>query len=478
MFAAPLAWCAVWGCRTPCVYDAEPLPRFLVDPVAVADTSHIAEPVAVPVERRPAVTLADAVQECVLNNMRIKSGEEKIRIAQSDYITESLIPNSQLMVQAQLLPITTINFDNQAGPPQYDALATVPIDWYLFGKRVAAQCAAKLNIDVAQAEFADLMRKEIAQTVDAFYDALEADEALKLADADVKALQNLERTAKERAKDDDKSAIEARRAKLAVLDSQRELRKRRAAAETTKAKLQARIGRPPDTPDFVVKGTLAIRATAPLLTITRAWALAEKNRPDLIAARRAICAADAAIERERRRAHAQVSVITGADYQDQARITGFRNALLWTVAVNTTLPFTDRNQGHILAAESAARNARATLQVATADARAELEQALAEYTEALNGVTGEDVASLKTAREVRDGTLEAYRQGTKELNLLDALDAEKAYRDRLRNTLANITDYWQALNKLNAAIGLRVLTAQEADKDSLIEDAKPKDAEP
>ena len=54
---------------------------------------------------------------------------------------------------------------------------------------------------------------------------------------------------------------------------------------------------------------------------------------------------------------------------------------------------------------------------------------------------------------------------------------QRAYRDRLRNTLANITDYWQALNKLNAAIGLRVLTAQEADKDSLLDDAKAKEAD-
>jgi outer membrane protein, heavy metal efflux system len=469
-----MAICALPGCFTPVTYDGDPLPRFLVDPSNPPSVANVPEPAFVPVNKRPAVTLADAVQECVLNNMRIKSGEEKIRIAQADYVTESLIPNSQLMVDAQLLPVSTVNFDNQAGPPQYDALVTVPIDWFLFGKRVAAQCAARLNIDVAQAEFADLMRKEIAQTVDAFYDALEADAAVKLADEDVKALKNLERTAQERAKDDAKSEIEARRASLAVLDSQREMRKRRAAAETTKAKLQARIGRPPDTPDFVVKGTLAIRATAPLLTITRAWELAEQNRPDLVAARRSICAADAAVERERRRAHAQVTFTTGADYMDQMRITGFRNAWLWTTAVTTTLPFTDRNQGRILAAESAARNARASLQVAIADARAELEQALAEYTEALNGVTGEDIASLKTAREVRDETLAAYRKGTKELNLLDALDAEKAYRDRLRNTLGNITDYWQALNKLNAAIGLRVLTAQEAESENILDEAKTK----
>src|SRR5262245_24815879 len=469
----PLVAAVGWGCCTPAMSEGPPLPRFLVDavPAPFSDPGP-SEPPSVPVADRPAVTLPDAVRECVLNSLRLKAGEERVRLAQAEYVTESLIPNCSLMADAQLLPVSTINFDNQAGPPQYDAMLTVPIDWVLFGKRVAVRAAARLNIDVAQAEFADQLRREIALTVDTFYDALEADVAVRLAEQVIDALRGLEKTARERAKGDDKSGIEGRRVRLAVLDAQRELRKRRAAAETTKAKLQARIGRPPDTPDFVVKGTLTVRATAPLLSVNRAWALAEQNRPDLIAARRAIAAADAAVAREHRRAYPQVTVTAGVDYQDQIRAPGFGNAWLWTVAVNTSLPFTDRNQGRILAAEATARSARAGLGVATADARAEVEQAVAEYTEALNGVTGEDAPSLDTAREVRNETLAAYRKGTKDL--LDALDAERAYRDRVRNTLGNLTDYWQALNRLNAAVGLRVLVAEEAKKDSLLDEANGK----
>ena len=456
------------GCRTPPAYESAPLPRYLVDaaPVPPPETAP-PEPPIVPVAQRPAVTLPDAVRECVLNNMRLKVGEERVRLAQSDYVGESLIPNPMLLADAQLLPISSISFENQGGPPQYDAYLTMPIDWMVFGKRVAAQAAARANIDVAQADFADLIRREIALTVDSFYDALEADAAVGLAEHAIEALQVLEKTARDRVKDDTKTSVEVRRVRLAVLDAQRELRKRRATAETTKAKLQARIGRPPDTPDFVVRGTLAVRAAAPLLSVTRAWAIAEQNRPDLQTSRRAIAAADAAIARERRRAYPQVAVTAGVDYQDQYRITGFRSPWLWTVALNGTLPLTDRNQGRILGAEAAGRSTRAALIVATADARAEVEQAVAEYTEALNGVTGEDGPSLTAAREVRDETLAAYRKGTKDL--VDALDAERAYRDRLRNTLGNLTDYWQALNRLNAAVGLRVLVAQEAEGENPIE---------
>jgi cobalt-zinc-cadmium efflux system outer membrane protein len=468
----PLAFC--WGCATPPAYEGEPLSRFLVDPVAVTMPAPLPSEVQpVPVAERPVVTLPDAVRECVLNNLRLKGGEERIRQAQADYITESLIPNSQLMTDAQLLPLSSIDTLNQAGPPQYDALVTMPIDWLVFGKRVAAQAAAALSVDVARADQADLLRKEIAQTVDLFYDALEARVAVRLAEQDVDALHALENAASKRGKDDIKFEIDVRRVRLAILDAQRELRKRRGFVETSLARLQVRMGRPPDTPDFVVRGTLAVKATAPALTLGQAWALAEKHRPDLISARRAVTAADAAVERERTRGYPQVALTSGVDYQDQQRITGFRNSWLWTVQLTTTLPFTDRNQGKVQSAEAGARAARAGLGVATADARAEVEQAVAEYSEALAGVSGEDAASLLTARQVREGTLAAYKKGDKDL--VDALDAERAYRDRVRNTLANLTDYWQALNKLNAAVGVRALSAEEAGKDTLLEEATPKE---
>jgi cobalt-zinc-cadmium efflux system outer membrane protein len=291
------------------------------------------------------------------------------------------LPRRPVFADAQLLPVTAVSFDNQAGPPQYDLLLTVPVDWCLFGKRVAARAAARLGVGAAQAEFADQHRREVAATVGAFYDALEADIAVRLAEQGVIALGTLGQTARAAGK----AGVEARRVQLTVLDVRWEARKRRAAAETTKAKLQARIGRPPDAPDFVVRGALAVRATAPALTVAQAWALAERHRPDLEAARRAVPATDAAAVRERRRGLPQPAVTTGPDYQDQQRITGFRNAALWTVAVSGTLPTTDRNQGRVLAAEAAARASRAALGAAVADARAEVEQAVAEYAEAVSG---------------------------------------------------------------------------------------------
>jgi cobalt-zinc-cadmium efflux system outer membrane protein len=424
----------------------------------------------VPVEQLPVVTLPDAVRECVLNNMKLKAGEEKVRSAQADYLSESLIPNSQLLVDAQLLPLSALNVAHQGGPPEYDAFLTVPVDWFLFCKRVAAQSAARLNVNVAEAELADLIRKQIAQTVNSFYDALEANLALKLAEQRLVRYQKLENVAKERKQGKETSSLEQRRISLTILDIRREIRKGRATLESAKSKLRANIGWPPEAPDFVVEGTLAVRAIAPVLTVAQAWALAEQHRPDLIAARRAIAAAQAAISREERRAFPQVAISPGIDYQDQLRITGFRNPWLWTAQVTTTLPLTDRNQGHIMLAQAQLRSAQANLLAALTDAHAEVEQAIAEYTEAANGITNEDVASLRTAHDVLDETVASYRKGDQPL--IDALDAENGYRDRQRANLANLADYWQALNHVNAGVGQRVLEAVEADREQVPEDTR------
>jgi cobalt-zinc-cadmium efflux system outer membrane protein len=239
------------------VYESPSLPRFLIDnPPEAALIAPAQEAQVAPVEQRAVVTLPDAVRECVLNNMRLKAGEEKVRSAQADYLSESLIPNSQLLVDAQLLPLSALNVVHQGGPPEYDAFLTVPVDWFLFGKRVAAQSAARLSVDVAQAELADLIRKQIAQTVDSFYDALEAGLALKLAEQRLVAYQRLESAAKESKKGRETSSLEQRRISLTILDIRREIRKGRAALESAKSKLRANMGRPPGAPDFVVEGTL------------------------------------------------------------------------------------------------------------------------------------------------------------------------------------------------------------------------------
>ena len=220
------------GCQTPPTYYPAGLPVFLnedkaadVPPAGPGQTADVMPAV----DRPSVVSLPQAIEACVLANLRIQSGREKVQQARADFLTDSLIPNPQLLVDGQLLPLQRIDINNQAGPPQYDANLTIPIDWWLFGKRVAAMEASRLGVDVANADYADLIRRKVVETAVAFYDVLEAHEVLKLSAATFKDMQRIEEITKKGVEAGGAGAMELDRIKLAVLDAQRDLRLRKDA---------------------------------------------------------------------------------------------------------------------------------------------------------------------------------------------------------------------------------------------------------
>ena len=401
------------------------------------------------------LTLPEAVHSCVFNNLKIQVGAEKIHQARADLWTDSLIPNSQLTVDTQFIPLQRTDINNQGGPPQYDANFSIPLDWCLFGKRVAAMEASRLGIEVAAADFAELIRQKVTDTVVAYYDLMEAKELTKLAKLDLVDLERIEGIVQKQVAAGGAGAIENDRIRLAVLDAQREARKRNAAVESAKAKLRPMVGLRSDVGEFDIQGSLAITAAAKAPELEQAWALAQQNRPNLISDQRSIRQAEAAIEREKRKAKAQVSLAPGVSYQDQQRITGFRNYTGANLALTTSLPFTDRNQGNIAKAESTLRQSQLTLQADSADARAEIEQAVVDYRNAVTAVSTEDPATLIAAKSLRDRTEAAYKTGGR--SLLELLDAQRAHRDRVRATISNQADFWRSLNKLQGTIGIRAL---------------------
>jgi outer membrane protein TolC len=139
--------------------------------------------------------------------------------AKADLLTASLIPNASLYADYQLIPLQSADIKNQLGPPQADALVSVPIDWLLFGKRVAAMQAVALGIDVSNADYADLHRVQVGRTVDAFYEILANEKYLKLAEESLAELEQLKRLTDELAKNKKVGSLESDRIKLAVLEA-------------------------------------------------------------------------------------------------------------------------------------------------------------------------------------------------------------------------------------------------------------------
>lgn len=397
------------------------------------------------------LSLSEAIHACVLNNLRLKAGREKIAFARADLVTESLIPNTEIFADYQLIPLQSASITKQAGPPQADVLWTIPIDWLVFGKRVAAMKAAKYGVDLAQAEQEDLMRQKISETVVGFYELLEAQEMVRFLDADLQGMNQLLAGVKKQRGGGQATGIDEDRYQLVTLEVERDLRKWRTAERTARAKLRPLLGPACVGQDWHIVGTLDIQSAAPVLPLEEALALAAKSRPDLQADMHAIQQTEAGILRERKKAYPVMSIIPGYNFQHQQSITGFPDAHLATIALNTTLPYTNLNQGNIAKAEAQARQARLNLHARQAEVRAEVEQALVEYEGALALVRTDNPQAIKTARGLRDRVAAGFKAGDRDL--LDLLESERLLREHEREAIGHRARYWQALHKLHAAIG-------------------------
>jgi cobalt-zinc-cadmium efflux system outer membrane protein len=408
-----------------------------------------------PAPPRQKITLPQAIQMCITQNFRLIAGAEKVRQAEADLITASLIPNPSLFGDYQLIPLQHADINNQLGPPEADILVNFPIDWLVFGKRVAGMQAARLGIDVTSADYADLHRQQVGRTVDAFYEVLEDQEYFKLAEQNLEELKEMEKLTEELAKNKKAGSIELDRIKLAVLEAVLERHERERLLEVAQARLRPFIGRTAADPDYEVEGELDVTAILSPPTLAKVLALADANRPDLISDRYDIARASAVVQHERRKAWPQLSVIPGWSYYNQRAINGFRNGSMFDIGVSTTLPLTDRNQGNIRKAQARQQELYHTYQADRADVLADAEASLVNYSDAVEHLTQfNSPVTLKAAYDLRKNMEAAYRAGERRLE--EFLLAHQAYRERLLHLVEFRSTYWRTLNQLNMAVGLQI----------------------
>jgi len=418
-----------------------------------SDKSSSPQPLAV---RSQGLTLEQAIRTALEADPKIQAGWEAINQAKADLLTASLPPNPQFSTSGTLLPLDrpfTVN--KQGGPPQFDVGVSYPLDWFLFGKRAAAVTSARLGVDVSAADFADLVRQRVAGTIAAFYDVLEAQALLDLAREDLDNLKRVETITADRVALGGVGTIELDRIRLAVFDSQREVRNRETALAATTARLRAFLGFTAAAPTFAVQGSLDVPTPAPPLSVEDALALAEQHRPDVFSLRQQLAKAEADLRLEQRKVYPEVTPHIGYTRQFQQQAIGFPDVNAWGVGVDVTMPLFDRNQGNIVKAQSVLRQTSLALQAQLVDLRAEIEQAVKEYQTAYETVTTDDPARLKAAENVRDKIRAAYELGGKPL--IEVLDAQRAYRETYRLYITGRSQYWHALHRLNAAIGRQVL---------------------
>ena len=445
------AGCVV-GQENPRAYAMAPvsLPGVSAEPAAEAPLpERLPAPQAVPA----GMSLDQAISATLMADPKIRAGLEAIHQANADWLTSSLPPNPTLLTDGIFLPLRPITPDRPGGPTQTDVQVGYPIDWFLFGKRAAAMASATLGVRQSEADYADLIRQRVTTTATAFYDVLEAKSLLHLARQDKDNLTRLEAATRKAVDAGGRPMLEFNRVRLDLLKSQQDLREAESALAIAKAKLRAQFGRTDRDPTFDVDGNLDTPLTAEPLPADEAFAIAQQNRPDIRSLRVQVSKAEADTVVERRKAFPQITPQFGYTRQFQIPI-GSPDFDSWDASLTATLPLFDRNQGNRAKAESVTVQNRYNLQAGLVDLRAEIEEAVQNFSTAYQKAGAVAQEQVKLAAEVRDSIAKAYDVGGRPL--IDVLDAERSYRDTYRLYISSRADYWRAVYKYNSAIGKQV----------------------
>jgi outer membrane protein, heavy metal efflux system len=400
-----------------------------------------------------ALTLDQAIR-LTLAGPKNLAGKETIQQARTEALTASLAPNPTVAVEAAMLPLSRrYTAEAPGGPTELAVGIAFPVDWLVFGKRTASMAAADVAVTLAEAQYADLIRRQATETTLAFYRVLEAEALHELSQATIGDLERAEGSVAKAVEHGGRTRIELSRLRLELQSARRELRLAELEVVSAKAALRSSVGAASLQGDLRVEGPLDSPLTAHPLPADIAVRIATENRPDLWALRHKVTKAERDQTMEGRRAFPEVSLGLGIAHQFQRPI-GAPDVTAWGASAEVSLPVFDRNQGNRAKAASSTQQSRYELDAAMIEIRAELEQTGHALSTARLNAAETAHTELELATHVREGTRDAYLVGGR--TFLELLDAQRAYRDTYRAYITSRAEYLRALVRYESALGRRL----------------------
>jgi cobalt-zinc-cadmium efflux system outer membrane protein len=461
-----------------CVGSATPLLRPDVSVPPTGQTTDIQLVAAPPPAASPepaveaALTLDQAINAALRNDPRLRAAFENINQAHGDFINASLLPNPNNNLSYTLLPLThPFTVRKTGGPPQLDVGLNWGIDWFLFGKRLAAMAPASLNVQASEADYADAVRQRVAEVTQAFYTALETRDLVGVLRQQVENFERVEAALVKAVDAGGRPRVDLNRVRLDLFDSRRALRSAESDAAVARARLRALLGPGGPVPDII--GSLDAPLGGTVLSADESFVLAEQNRPDLQALRVKVSRAEADVVNQERKGYPEVTPQVGYTYQFQEKAVRAPNANSYGLGVVWSVPIFNRNQGERLKAASNVVQSQYELEAGRVEARAEIEAALQELLAARANAQTLTEDQLKLAADVRDTLQRAYQAGGR--TLLEVLDANRNYSETLRASVTTRAAYWRALYRYYSAIGRQVTTHDAAPPARLPELPAPRD---
>jgi len=394
-----------------------------------------------------AFTIDQAVQEAIEKNLSLLAERSNLTVAEAAIVTARLRPNPVLSGGANSLDWLGTGFDetNSAGPPEYSVRVDVPFE--RGHKREWRTAVADSAKRVAEAQFADSIRRLKLDVTIAAIDVLEARAKLRLARENLDSLERLVQLNVTRLTSGALPPLEVTRSRVAMLQYRGSVKAAELSLTQSRLKLHTLLGRQGSASLVDVTDDLGSTPAQLPGDIDALQASARVFRPDL----RALHADQARSQSDLRLQLAQgrVDYTFGAEYRRQQGVNGKGNLL--GLFVSVPLPVFNRNQGEIARAEAETNKAGRSLAALETNVAGEVASAYQEFETARQLLVEMERDLLQPVADARAGTTYVYQAGA--TSLVDVLDAQRAFNETMDTYYTAQAAYRRAEARLGLVAG-------------------------
>jgi cobalt-zinc-cadmium efflux system outer membrane protein len=427
----------------PATISAGPLPATIIDATILDDPG-------------PAngLTLDAAIDRMIAANIDIRALRHELTQADADVLTAGLRTNPLIYMDTQFIPYEAFSNAKPGGPTQYDLNITYPLD--VSGKRQSRTVVARMARSTLEAQFQDVVRRQIDNVYRAFVNLQAARIDRLSAQAAVRRQEEFLADYQRSAKPDDDAAADAIDHLSLVLERARaSLGEAAEAFEDAQEGLAVLLSLPPhETATLEPQGVLR-DSFPPPPDVDELTAIALKCRPDVLAARLGINRAGAEVNLQRANRFDDVYLFYDPiTIQDNSPFNN-PSASSWAVGLTFSLPIFNRNQGNIARAESNLTQTKLELSSVERRAMADVRLAEREYRRSREALEQIEKSILPRAQDaVRRKTVQLSAGTINADDYQDHLDSAAEVMQSHRDALIR---HRRAMLDLNTAVGLRLL---------------------
>jgi cobalt-zinc-cadmium efflux system outer membrane protein len=385
------------------------------------------------------LTLDRVVSTYIERNLDLQAARYRLERSKADQIAAGLRPNPGLTVTAENFAFS--------GPTPFNRLYEVATTYSetieLGGKRELRQRVANATVSVAEAQFADSMRRGVAAVKRLYFDAVLARYGVEVASENRQTFEQLLQLNQTRFQEGAIPESDVIKVRLERIKFDSALKKAQLSLRQAAIRLLERLGDATFARQDVL-GDLNFTTANPGLESLRQVALTE--RPDVQAAMREVEAANERVALEQSRSRPDITPFVG-----YKRIAS-DNSVQFGVSV--PLRVRDRNQAGIARAEADAKTAQSGLQLVRNRALAEVEVAYEAFQTAREQVQTFRSDLLDQADESRSIALAAYEEGG--TDLLPFLEAQRTRAEVRQQYFQTLFEYQSSLIDLELAVGREI----------------------